>query len=310
MTDAPAIAVFAPALVLLVEIESDAEGRAEVHLHPGGQGFWVARMAAALGARPLLCAPVGGETGMVVHDLLARDRTELRSVPMHSDNAAYIHERRGGERRTVLEGPASALGRHERDQLFSVTLGAALEAGTCVVAGAQQNAVVPDELYERLVTDLVGIGVHVVADLSGPLLCRALAGRPHVVKVSHEELVADGWAEGDEPAALADAIGRLCDAGARDVVVSRADQPTLASVDGEVLEVVVPSLQVLDHRGAGDSMTAALAVSAARGIPRRDALALAAAAGALNVTRHGLASGHAATIEQLANRVRVTPWRS
>ena len=44
-----------------------------------------------------------------------------------------------------------------------------------------------------------------------------------------------------------------------------------------------------------------------RGLPMRDGLALGAAAGALNVTRHGLASGHAATIEQLASRVVVKP---
>jgi len=52
-------------------------------------------------------------------------------------------------------------------------------------------------------------------------------------------------------------------------------------------------------------MTAGLAVALARGLGIDDALRLATAAGALNVTRHGLATGHADAIEQLATRVEV-----
>lgn len=300
------ISIFAPVLVLLVELESDAEGTVEMHLHPGGQGYWVARMAAALGARPALCAPVGGETGMAVADRLAREPVELRGVPCKADNAAYVHDRRGGERIVLLEMDPPPLGRHELDQLYSVTLGAAMEAGVCVVAGTQASTVVPADTYERLVADLVECGVQVVVDLAGKLLRPALAGRPHVCKISHEELVADGWVDDDSPAELIRAIDALLAAGARNVVVSRAAEPALASVDGELVEVVVPRLRVVDHRGAGDSMTAGLAVSLARGASlRHEGLALAAAAGALNVTRHGLASGHAETITRLAPRVTI-----
>ena len=111
--------------------------------------------------------------------------------------ARYIHDRRDGERRVVLEAHPPALGRHVLDQLFSVTLAAALEAGVCVVAGTQARTLVPAETYERLVADLVETGVQVVADLAGDLLAPALAGRPHVLKISHEELIEDGYARDD-----------------------------------------------------------------------------------------------------------------
>jgi 1-phosphofructokinase len=304
MSDRPDLAVFSPALILLLEIESDAEQQVEVHLHPGGQGYWVARMASVLGARPVLCAPVGGEAGVVVSDLLARDKVALRSVPMKGDSATFIHDRRDGERREVLETPLPALGRHVLDQLFSITLAAALEAGVCVVAGTQSQTMVQADTYERLVCDLVETGVTVVIDLAGEVLRPALAGSPHILKVSHEEMIEDGYARDDSVDELARGIEALQKAGARDVVVSRAAEPALASVDGELVEVVVPELKVVDHRGAGDSMTAGLAVSVIRGTSRREGLALAAAAGALNVTRHGLASGHAETIELIAQRVQ------
>lgn len=48
------IAVFAPSPLLTITIEL-ATDRPEVHLHAGGQGFWVARLAATLGAEVTLC---------------------------------------------------------------------------------------------------------------------------------------------------------------------------------------------------------------------------------------------------------------
>jgi 1-phosphofructokinase len=305
MADAPDLSIFAPALVLLLELERDAEGAVEVHVHPGGQGYWVGRMASALGARPVLCAPVGGEPGTVVTDLLGRDRVALRSVPMKGDSGTFIHDRREGERQVVLETPTPVLGRHVLDQLFSITLAAGLEAGVCVVAGTQAHTVVQADTYERLIADLVETGVMVVTDLAGELLEPALAGGPHILKISHEEMIGDGYARDGSVAELTRGIEKLQKAGARDVVVSRAADPALASIDGELVEAVAPDQKVVDDRGAGDSMTAGLAVSIVRGMRPRDGLALAVAAGALNVTRHGLASGHAATIEQLAQRVQI-----
>ena len=62
-TASPRMTIFDPFPVLTVTIE-DADGRAEVHLHAGGQGLWIGRMAAALGARVrLVCANRRGVRG-------------------------------------------------------------------------------------------------------------------------------------------------------------------------------------------------------------------------------------------------------
>jgi 1-phosphofructokinase len=70
--------------------------------------------------------------------------------------------------------------------------------------------------------------------------------------------------------------------------------------------VVAPQLVENDHRGAGDSMTAGLAVGLARQLGVEDLLKLAGACGALNVTRHGLGTGRREWIENLARHVQVT----
>ena len=56
-------------------------------------------------------------------------------------------------------------------------------------------------------------------------------------------------------------------------------------------------------------MTASIAAQLARGKSWREALSLAAAAGALNVTRHGLATGKAEQIEKLADEIKIEPLR-
>lgn len=302
-----AVCVFAPVTLLTVTLENSAADEEELHIHPGGQGVWVARMITTLGARAVLCTPLGGETGAVIRYLLELEGITVREIQAPSANGAWIQDRRGGERKSIWEGEAGTLGRHEIDELYSATLAGAMAAGVCVIAGAHETEhVLDDDVYQRLAADLAASGVRVVADLSGPELRAVLGAGIHLVKLSHEELLADGWAEDDSDEGLLAGIARLRTGGATNVVLSRAGAGAIAVVDDETYSVQAPELEVADPRGAGDSMTAALAVAMTRGLTWPDALRLAAAAGGTNVTRHGSGTGRADTIVQLAERVTVS----
>jgi 1-phosphofructokinase len=302
------VAVFSPAPLLTIELEPADGAPADVHLHAGGQGFWIARMVRALRAHALLCAPFGGESGLVLRALIEHEGVEARAVEIDRANAVTIEDHRQRDADLLVDTPVPPLGRHDTDELYTITLGAAIEAKTCVIAGTQMADVLDGDVYRRLVADLVANDVRMVADLCGAPLRAALAGGLPLLKISHEELERDGWAK---PAGVTDVnaivhgIEALREAGARDVVVSRAAEPAIAWIDDRLVEVVAPRLEVVEPRGAGDSMTAGLGVALARGMSVDDALRLAVAAGALNVTRHGLATGHADAIEQLASRVRI-----
>jgi 1-phosphofructokinase len=302
----PAVAVFAPVTVLTVTLESTPDGEDEVHVHPGGQGVWQARMARLLGAQPVLCTPLGGESGAVIEALLEGEEIEHPGLGMRASNPTWIHDRRDGEREPLWEGPAFQLGRHEIDELFSATLARGLACGVCVVAGTHEGlgALEPDT-YRRLVGDLGAGGVRVVADLTDDELTAALEGRPHVVKVSEDDMRRDGRVTGSEPRHLERLVTALLEQGAERVVVSRAGSGAIASDGTRLLEVEAPRLDVADARGAGDSMTAGLAVGIARGLGWEKTLRLAAAAGAVNVTRHGSGSGRADAIVELVDRVNV-----
>ena len=111
------------------------------------------------------------------------------------------------------------------------------------------------------------------------------------LKVSHEEFIRDGLAGSDASEELTRALEELHADGAESVLVSRADQPALALIDEELFQVGCPGWRPRDSRGAGDSITAGVAAVLARGGDSRTAIRTGAAAGALNVTRHGLGTG-------------------
>jgi 1-phosphofructokinase len=299
----PVITVFDPFPVLTVTIE-DREGHDEVHLHAGGQGLWVGRMAVSLGARVRLISAFGGEAGMVLDRLIANEGIVACGVSTAVDSAVYVHDRRSGGREELAEVKPAPLSRHELDALYEEALIESLDADAFVLAGPRPGVSVPEGTYHRLATDVGRVQERIVADLSGDTLRDALsAGTVSVVKVSDEELVGAGFAGGDDRAELLAGVRRLQELGGRDVVVTRGAEPTLALLDGAVVEVEAPQFTPNDNRGGGDAITAALAVGLARGDALGDALRLGAAAGALNVTRRGLASVEPDHAERLSRRV-------
>ncbi len=164
-------------------------------------------------------------------------------------------------------------------------------------------------MYRRLATDLAAAGGRVVADLAGEHLSAVLEGGPAVVKVSHDELVNVGRARDDSVPQLLAAARRLRTDGAGAVLLSRAAQPSIVLYGDREVEVHVPRLEVVDARGAGDSMTAGVAAVLARDGTMEEAICTGAAAGALNVTRHGLGTGRPEAVAELMGRVRLEPLK-
>lgn len=300
------VMVFAPDPRLTVTIDQPAD-ETEIHLHPGGQGVWQARMVKCLGVPVVLCAGLGGEIGQVLEPLLASEGVELRVIHRGSSSGGYVHDRRDGARHEIASVPGHPLARHELDELYNLALSEGLGAAVSILSGPGQPALVAPEIYRRLAADLGRNGGRVVADLSGPHLAAVLSSGISVLKVSHEELIRDGLARDDTEAELARVLRALHANGADSVVVSRAEQPALVLIDGEVAALDMPRLEVADPRGAGDSMTAGVAAVLAQGGDIRLAVRTGAAAGALNVTRHGLGTGRPDAIAGLVERVRLTP---
>ncbi|UYN84416.1 MAG: bifunctional hydroxymethylpyrimidine kinase/phosphomethylpyrimidine kinase [Microcella sp.] len=299
--------IFAPAPLLTITIE-DSPGDGQVHLHAGGQGVWQARMLASMGTTTTMCASFAGESGRVLQNLITHDEGfDLVAVERDGDGAVYIHDRRGGERQAVIETDGEPLSRHALDELYGLTIGEAMKSDVTLLSGPAGSKTLPADAYRRLAADLRSCHCHVVVDLAGDRLESALAGGVDVAKVSHEELMADDRITDDDEGQIIDALRTMHHEGADVVVATRADRGMLVLEQGQVHRVTAPIMEVVDSRGAGDSFTGALAATLARGASLHRAIRVGAAAGALNVTRHGLGTGDAAAILRLSELVSITP---
>lgn len=301
------VAVFSPHPILNIEIERRGDGEDDLHLHPGGQGVWVARMAAEMGAHATVCGFCGGETGTVLRPLLDALAAEMRLVETAASSGSCVIDRRSGERDLIAHAWSEPPTRHELDDLFSITCAAGLDSEALVVCGPVPSESIALETYGNLVSNVSAGGTKVIVDLSPPRLDSALEGKPDIVKLSHWQLAEFAAGDVTEPARLRRAAEQVLERGAGAVLVTRGGDPALVLRNGQAWELVPPHFEGGAQEGSGDSMVGALAATIARGFAWEDALRWGAAAGAANFLRHGLGSGSHDVVADLVERVELRP---
>jgi 1-phosphofructokinase len=295
------IAVVAPSPILTVTVESDGD----IHLHAGGQGFWVARQAARLGAKVTFCAAFGGETGTVLRPLIETEGIHIWGITADSRNGAYIHDRRSGARHEVAQSRGTNLSRHAVDDLYGAALATGMKAAVTVLTGTDPAGLVPAGFYGRIARDLGANGRTVIADLTGAELDAGVSGGLTLLKMSAETLATEGRARLDDNGIVGWML-KVSGEGARQVIVTRGAAPALALLDGKLVTAVPPQTTPNDERGAGDSMMAAIAAALSAHSSLVDAFRHGVAAGAMNVTRSGLGTGRRDAIDAIAEHVQVT----
>jgi 1-phosphofructokinase len=302
------IAIFSPNPLLTIAVEARGEGRDEIHVHAGGQGVWAARTAGELGADPVLCGLIGGETGAVLEPLLERLPGERRLARTDTASGGHIFDRRSGQRLLVSRMAAEPPSRHERDELFSLTCAVALESAALVICNPDPPDAWPLEVYASLAANVGANGTPVLVDLSSPRLDSALEGRPFLVKINDWELAEYVSGPVDGPERLLTAANRLRERGAANVIITRGGAPALILHGDQASWLVPPRFDRGAREGCGDTMMGALAAGIALGRPWEEAVVAAAAAGAVNFLRHGLGSGARAVIEEVAADVELRPY--
>jgi 1-phosphofructokinase len=301
----PAVTIFGPTPILSITIERRGESEDDIHIHAGGQGVWVARMAAEMGAHPILCAFCGGETGVLLKPLVEAMPGETRWVETTASSACYVIDRRSGAREMIAHNWGDPPSRHETDDLFSITCAAALDSKVLVVCGAVPQDALPLELYGNLVRDVRQHGVKVIVDLSSPRLDSALEGEPDLVKLDEWQLAEFELGPVSESSQLRAGAEHVLEKGAQAVLVTQGGEPALLMRDGKAWELIPPHFGGGASEGSGDSMVGAIAAAFARDVDWEESIRLGGAAGATNFLRHGLGSGSGDVVNDLVKRVEL-----
>jgi len=248
---------------------------------PGGKGGNQAVAAARLGAEVRMVGCVGDDA--FGRQLLA----DLQAEHVSTDHVRVVHGTPTGLAMIAVDGAG--------ENLITVAPGANHEASPADVAAAQASpadvlvisAEIPVPAIRWALTHPPGILC--VLNLApvppgGAALIADYADRLDWLVVNESEAAA--LLSGPAPAAE-HAAAALVTAGARHAVVTAgAHGAALAGPEGTH---TIPGFPVhaVDTVGAGDTFVGALSVALAAGVPARDAVRAAAAAGAAAVTRPG-----------------------
>jgi 1-phosphofructokinase family hexose kinase len=264
----------------------------QVFARPGGKGLNVARTLHALGAEVRVLGLAGGITGAEVASALGRlgVPAAFGAVTGHTRRTFTVVDTDRGSTALFSEpGPAVS---PEEYAAFGVTYENSLAGCSAVVLSGSLPAGLAPSTYAALTAAAVTAGVPVVLDAHAEALRLGVAAGPAVVKPNLAELEAAAGrslSAPDGPAlpAVAAAARELAAAGAGAVVATLGAAGAWAVADGRAWRVTTVPGRGGNATGAGDAVTAGLALGLALRRPwdelLRHAVALGTAAAAAPV---------------------------
>ena len=272
----------------------------------GGKAVNVALAIAAMdvAVRLAACGDAALLDGLDAH--AARHR-HLELVPVPSPvltrtDIAIIDD---GGRVTVINGTAADPGPDVVDAVITSSVHGLAAGDVLVLAGSTPDGT--DAAHVAMSLAARDRGAQVVVDASGSMLAALLETRPHAVKVSFDEtLELDGALHAS---ADPEPPGRLANVPIVGITDGAAGLRAWLPDDRAVHVTPPPSVSVVAALGAGDAVTAGLAIALAAGDDALDGFVLGTAMAASTLD-HLDPRVDRVTAERLREAVRVRPLRS
>lgn len=272
----------------------------------GGKGCDVSLILRELGVETFATGVAAGENGRRMETILRRAGVVPDFVWCPGEtrfNTVVIETETGGHTTLCAAGL-----RPDADTLPGLLAWIERYAGVAevvVIAGSLPESW-PPEVYGQLVAAARSGGRPVVVDASGAALETAVNCGVAAIKPNRDELQSvAGRLESME--AVITAARRLQHRGAGRVLVSLGAEGAVLVSGAGVWRAEGLQVPVVNPAGAGDGMTACLALALARGWDEAETLRHAIAVSAAIVTTRGTAEVYRQEVEALLPRVRVSP---
>ena len=281
-----------PALDVFLEVpkmEPELKLRASRPVYrPGGGGINVSRAIRHLGGRSTALFPAGGATGDMIVTLLRRESVDVDVVEIAEparEDINVMERATGREYRFVVPGPELSI--REWQHCIRV-LQTMLPKPDYVVASGSLPPGVPVDFFARLAVIARETDFRLIVDSSGEPLRHAAVHGTFIVKPNVKELVAMTGNPSIEPARIGAAASQLVEkSGVEAVIVSMGDAGAVFADRHEVRRIAAPTVPVVSHNGAGDSMVAGVVLALARGESLENAVRYGVAAGTAAVMTAG-----------------------
>lgn len=291
---------------ILPSLERNRRNQAEDWVESmGGKGCNVSSIVAALGEETVATGVAAGETGRRMEAMLRKQGVTPDLVWTEGEtriNTVLIERQHGAH--TTICAPALHTDPQALPGLKAWIEKWAPSAAVIVLAGSLPEGW-PDETYGELTEVARAAGKPLVVDASGAQLEAALRGPVTAIKPNLNELESvAGPLRGRQ--AIADAADGLRARGAGWVLVSLGAEGALLVSENGRWEAPGLRVPVVNPAGAGDGMTACLALGLARGWDEAETLRWAVAVSAAVVTTRGTAEFYPEDAQRLLPQVHIS----
>jgi 1-phosphofructokinase/tagatose 6-phosphate kinase len=274
----------------------------------GGKGINVARALSLLDRPVIATGFVGGSAGTRVLEQLHEESVLTDFIRIAAEtriNLAVIDPTSGDQTEINERGPA--VSPEEVKKLFDRIGYLASGAKICVLAGSLPPGA-GDDLYARLIADLLRRGVPVVLDAEGEAMLAGVRAGASMVTPNEreaEELVGQEFADSND---LAQGLAELVRLGASEAAITRPEGCVATVGEGSerrLLEIHTEPLEPVSTVGSGDAFLAGYVAARYDGRSAEECLAYAVACGAESTQHFGAGMVDRNQVERLLGGVAV-----
>jgi 1-phosphofructokinase family hexose kinase len=274
----------------------------------GGKGINVARALTLLGQPVIATGFVGGPTGIRVLEQLREESVLSDFTRIAGEtriNLAVIDPTSGEQSEIAERGPAVSPEEVERfvERLDYLAAGAKL----CVLAGTLPPGA-GDDLYARLIKDLLKREIVVVLDAEGDAMLEGVRAGASVITPNEREAEELAGQEFTDPGDLVQGLSELLRLGAGEAAITRPDGCVAVVGEGaerRFLEARTESLDPVSTVGSGDAFLAGYVAARYEGRSPEDCLAYGVACGAESTQHFGAGTVDRNQVDRLLGEVHV-----
>jgi len=298
-----------PAMDKTVVIENLTTGSVNriksLRVDVGGKGINVSKCLKSLGCDSTAAAFWGGTTGQRGIDFLKENGIGALSVQVAEDTRTNLkiidpvrHEN------TDINEPGPTITEENMEELIR-KLDEAITPNDILILSGSIPKGCPSSIYRDLIQRYQEKGALVYLDADGENFRLGITASPALIKPNIDELNSHLNADLTEISEIAEAAREFLKLGIEEVVVSLGGDGALLVKEGLCLKADGLSVPVLSTVGAGDSMVAALACGAEKGLTDEQRLKLAIAISAASVMCSGTQAPEGEQIEELYHQVNI-----
>lgn len=278
---------------------------ASCNMTAGGKGLNVSRVVQICGEDILATGFVGGHTGALLEDLLAKDQIKSRFIHTKSETRNCINILDQNNVSTEFLEPGAPVSKEEIDSFLQEYDKILDESNVITISGSAPQGL-EKNIYQVLIEMAKKKDKKVILDASGDLLKEGIKACPTMIKPNSEEMENLLGISISNREQIIESAVKLHKSGIEVVVVSLGGEGALLVCRDGIYQGKPPKIQVVNTVGCGDSMIAAFAVGFERGYTPVESLKYAVSVSAANALTSSTGNFKTDDADEIFEKVEIT----